>query len=220
MTLSSTSPPRILIYLLRRDLRLVDNPVFHELSNPAKLENSIEPGRRLPHPEYTHLLPIYALSPDQIEVSGLLSPGDGDTSVPSPYPEARSRVGRFWRCGTHRAKFLAQSVWDLKSSLEKRGSGLEIRVGPIAEVLRKVVEWYAPQSISPGGRKDSIVGEMGGVVGVWMTSEEGTEERQQEDAVKRVAEDHGIEFRLCEDEKYFIDEYVEELLYTVILTGL
>ncbi|UKZ60692.1 uncharacterized protein TrAtP1_001962 [Trichoderma atroviride] len=57
----------ILLYIMRRDLRTSDNPILHRLS-------TAEHG-------FTHLLPVYILPPDQMEVSGLVK--DGKTS---PYP--------------------------------------------------------------------------------------------------------------------------------------
>lgn len=177
------SSPRILIYLLRRDLRLADNPAFHEISKSFQQSQ---------HP-FTHLLPLYVFSAQQLEVSGFISSPDGR----SPFPEARSQVGGFWRCGPHRAKFLAESVWDLKTSLEGIGSGLVIRVGMVGPVVNSILE--------------GIKKENGEVVGVWMTSEEGVEEEREERDVRAVVEKEGKDFRLLTDEKYFIDEYVASL---------
>lgn len=170
----------VLIYLLRRDLRLADNPIFHEI---AKLS-------RQPQRSFTHLLPIYVFPAQQIEVSGFLSSADEHC----PFPEARSQVGGFWRCGALRAKFLAESVWDLKSSLEQVGSGLTIRVGLVGPVVAALLQHLkATEDVD--------------VYGVWMTSEEGVEEKREERDVRSAVEAAGKEFRLWRDEKYFIDEY-------------
>ena len=118
----------LLIYVLRRDLRWNDNPVFHHL---VQLQQSSKQP-------YTHLLPIYIFSANQIEVSGFLPSG----SERSPYPEARSEVAGFWRCGPHRAKFIAESVFDLRRSLEAANSGLVVRVGIVGDVLRSIFEEY------------------------------------------------------------------------------
>jgi len=179
------STPRILIYLLRRDLRLADNPVFHELSKSFQ---------QSPNP-YTHLLPLYIFPAQQLEVSGFLT----SESDRSPFPEARSTTGGFWRCGPHRAKFLAESVWDLRKSLENVGNGLEIRVGLVGQVVKEVLEAY---------RVNSRQGE---VVGVWMTEEEGVEEKREERDVRRVVEGEGKRFEMWTDEKYYIDEYAVSL---------
>lgn len=172
---------KVLIYVLRRDLRLADNPVFHEIHKLS--QQSQKP--------FTHVLPLYVFSAQQIEVSGLLK----DPSSRSPYPEARSEVGKFWRCGPHRAKFLAESVWDLKSQLNDIGSNLEIRVGLLGKVVADVVSQIKQQN-------DKI-----SVSAVWMTEEEGVEEKREEREVRRAAERAGVDFRLWIDEKYFIDEY-------------
>ena len=172
---------RVLIYLLRRDLRLADNPVFHEISKVSQQSH---------HP-YTHVLPLYVFSAQQIEVSGFLASHESR----SPYREARSHHGAFWRCGSRRATFLAESIWDLKNSLEGIGSGLTIRVGMVGDVVSDLLE----------GFKTSGSAE---IYGLWMTSEEGVEEKREEREVRKVVEAQGKEFRLWIDEKYLIDEYV------------
>lgn len=184
------SSPRILIYLLRRDLRLVDNPILHEISKTFQQSK---------HP-YTHLLPVYVFAAQQIEVSGFLS----SDSQQSPFPEARSLVGGFWRCGPHRSKIVAESVWDLKKSLESVGNGLEIRVGLLDQVVAELLDAFKKNSIE--------------VAGVWMTEEEGTEEKKEERLVKRAAQSAQTEFKLWVDEKYYVDESVDFRLYVSMLT--
>ena len=170
---------KVLIYLLRRDLRLADNPIFNEL---AHLNSQSQKP-------FTHILPVYVFPAQQIEVSGFLAPGEQR----SPYKEARSEVGAFWRCGRLRSKFIAESVWDLKKDLEAVGSGLEIRVGLLQDVVRSLLDGFRD-------RDDSEVH------GVWMTSEEGWEELQEEKAVKKIVEGEDKEFKLWKDEKYYVDE--------------
>ena len=172
------SSPRVLIYLLRRDLRLADNPIFNEIAKNFQQSH---------HP-YTHLLPVYLFAAQQIEVSGFLT----SDSNRSPFPEARSHAVGFWRCGHHRAKFLAESVWDLKKSLGNVGSGLEIRVGMAGQVIKDLLEAFKKESTE--------------VVGIWMTDEEGVEEKREERDVKKAAQGAGTEFKLWTDEKYYIDE--------------
>ena len=174
------STPRVLIYLLRRDLRLKDNPVFHEISKSYQQS----------HRPYTHLLPLYIFPAQQLEVSGFLS----SESDRSPFPEARSQSGSFWRCGPHRAKFLAESVWDLRQSLEGVGSGLEIRVGLVGQVIKEILDTYKQGQAQ------------GDIVSVWMTSEEGVEEQREERDIRKEVERAGKEFKLWSDEKYYIDE--------------
>lgn len=168
--------PNILIYVLRHDLRLRDNPVLHHLAS------SDDHG-------FTHLLPVYVFPSYQIEVSGFISDGGS-----SPYPEARSNVSKVWRTGPHRAKFITQSIWNLKESLESVGSGLLIRVGKPAEVIEHLVEGFS--------QKEARVG------AVWMTSEEGVEERREQKAISAICEKHGAGFKAWHDEKYYVDESV------------
>jgi hypothetical protein len=86
-------------------------------------------------------------------------------------------------------------VWDLSKALDGVGSGLTIRVGLVADVVGDLLD----------GFKQSGSAE---VFGLWMTSEEGAEEKREERQVRRVVEAEGKEFRLWTDEKYLIDEYV------------
>ena len=172
------SSPRVLVYLLRRDLRFADNPIFHEVFKTIQQSQNL----------YTHFLPLYVFAAQQIEVSGFLA-SDSDRS---PFPEARSNAGGFWRCGPHRAKFLAESVWDLKKSLDAVGSGLEIRVGMAGQVIKDLLDSFEKNNTQ--------------VAGVWMTDEEGVEEKREEQEVKAAADRAGTEFRLWTDEKYYIDE--------------
>ncbi len=172
------SAPRVLIYLLRRDLRFADNPVLAEVSRTS--QQSQQP--------YTHFLPVYVFAAQQIEVSGFLSPGANR----SPFPEARSNAAGFWRCGPHRATFLAESVWNLKKSLETVQSGLEIRVGMAGKVISELIQGLKNQNAE--------------IMGVWMTDEEGVEEKREERDVKQAAHAAGAEFKLFTDEKYFVDE--------------
>ncbi|ETI23118.1 hypothetical protein G647_04915 [Cladophialophora carrionii CBS 160.54] len=171
---------RVLIYLLRRDLRLADNPVLYEIH---KLSQQ-------PQCQFSHVLPLYVFPAQQIEVSGFLA----DRNSESPYPEARSEIGRFWRCGRHRVKFLAESIWDMKMELEKAGSGLLIRVGLLGQVIEDLLRQFqqAEEEVS--------------VAAVWMTEEEGVEEKREERDVRKAAEKFGVNFRLWLDEKYFIDD--------------
>jgi deoxyribodipyrimidine photo-lyase len=183
---------RILIYVLRRDLRLSDNPVFYEAATEYSTKS-----------KFTHVLPIYVFSAQQIEVSGFLKTKDVSQQPNSPYPEARSQVARYWRCGPHRAKFLAESVWDLKEGLESAESGLVIRVGLIADVIQHAFDYLE----KPKNEAHSTQAERAEIVGVWMTGDVTAEERQEELEVQRIVEGHGKEFRLFTDEKFFVDEY-------------
>lgn len=165
---------KLLVYLLRRDLRVSDNPVLHRLAT------SKDHG-------FTHLLPIYVFPAQQIEVSGFLKNGEV-----SPYPQALSEVGKFWRCGPHRGKFVAQCVWDVKDTLEKLNSGLIIRVGSPGDVLQHVISHF----------NDNLPT----VSAVWMTQEQSYEEQQEEEAIASICSNNAIDFKLWVDEKYFIDE--------------
>jgi len=173
--------PHILIYLLRRDLRLADNPIFDEICKLSQQSQTT----------FTHVLPVYVFSAQQLEVSGFLA----GPNEKSPFPEARSQLGNFWRCGPFRAKFLAESVWDLKNDLEGIGSGLVIRVGMLGQTIKDLLHNFKQENA-------------GSVGAIWMTAEEGVEEQREQREVKRAAQAEKVDFRLWSDEKYFIDELV------------
>lgn len=136
---------------------------------------------------YTDLVPVYVFPAQQFEVSGFIQDGSA-----SPYPEARSDVSKVWRTGPHRAKFVTQCVWDLKKNLESAGSGLLIRVGNTTDVIADLIEGFSNKQAKVGG--------------VWITKEEGVEERRDQKAISELCEKSGAVLTLFEDEKYFIDE--------------
>ncbi|ORY00379.1 FAD binding domain of DNA photolyase-domain-containing protein [Clohesyomyces aquaticus] len=200
---SQVPRPRILIYILRRDLRLSDNPLFHQASlltakdsSTPKIHNREDSIiSALDTPFATHFLPVYVFPAHQVEVSGFLA----SPEQRSPYPEAKSAVAGVWRTGPHRARFMAEGVWDLKESLEKCDSGLEIRVGMIGEVVQNMLKWYSEGDGDGNGKRADVAG-------IWMTNEEGAEEKSDEAHVRDVAQQHGVEFKLWDDEKYYIDD--------------
>lgn len=165
---------KLLVYLLRRDLRVSDNPILHHLATVS------DHG-------FTHLLPVYVFPAHQVEISGFLK--DGETS---PYPPAKSEVGKFWRCGPHRAKFTAEAVWNLKNNLEELGSGLVIRAGNAKAVLEHLAKEFKDHGSE--------------VSSVWMTEEPSWEEVQEQKSISSLCSEQGIEFKLWKDEKYFVDE--------------
>ncbi|EHK97690.1 putative cryptochrome DASH, mitochondrial [Glarea lozoyensis 74030] len=168
---------KVLIYLLRKDLRVSDNPVLHALAKDQSHG-------------FTHLLPLYVFQAQQIEVKGFIPEGE---AAKSPFPEARSQVAGFWRTGPHRVKFVSESVWDMKKNLQQLGSDLCIRAGMADGVLRHVI--------------DEINQKSGIKVGaVWMTAEEGVEEKREERAIRNLCDETDTDFKLFVDEKYFIDD--------------
>ncbi|GAP92107.2 putative cryptochrome dash [Rosellinia necatrix] len=164
----------VLVYLVRRDLRITDNPILHQLAS------STDHG-------FTHLLPLHIIPPNQIEVSGFLR--DGETS---PFPEARSETAGFWRCGPHRARFIAESLWNLKENLAKLGNDLTIRIGEPRQVLEHLAEGLQQHQIK--------------VSAIWMFAEEGHEEERHEKSVAEACSALGIVRQVWVDEKYFVDD--------------
>ncbi|KAH8886784.1 DASH family cryptochrome [Thozetella sp. PMI_491] len=165
----------ILIYLLRRDLRVSDNPILDHLATTR------DHG-------FTHLLPVYIFPAHQMEISGFIKEGKASC----PYPEARSALGKYRRCGPYRAKFIAEAVWDLKQSYESLESGMLMRAGLYQDTLRDLLHGLQENKAKVGA--------------VWLTSEEGVEERRDERTVANLCREQGIDFKAWVDEKYFIDD--------------
>ncbi|KAF2017168.1 cryptochrome [Aaosphaeria arxii CBS 175.79] len=199
--------PRILICILRRDVRLSDNPIFHHASqafidydsHPETPDTNSREDSMISDtevPDFTHLLPVYIFPANQVEVSGFLA----SDSKRSPYPEARSQIAGVWRTGPHRAKFMAEGAWNLKERLEglECGSGLDLRVGMIGDVVENMLQWYAKEKDDDGNTAE--------VSAIWMTADDGTEERADERDVKGIAAHYGVNVRVWEDEKYFVDD--------------
>jgi deoxyribodipyrimidine photo-lyase len=67
-------------------------------------------------------------------------------------------------------------------------------------VVEHMLNWYAEEG------RDGVE-----VAGVWMTSDESTEEKNDEQRVRNLAKARKINFQVWKDEKYFIDEYVPNL---------
>ena len=61
-------------------------------------------------------------------------------------------------------------------------------------------EWVWPARLEAFKKQNTEV------VGVWMTDEEGVEEKKEERDVKEAAQNADTDFKLWTDEKYFIDE--------------
>lgn len=171
----------ILLYLLRRDLRISDNVAFSAIASSSR---------------YTKLIPLYVLPPHQIQLSGFLS----SPSDEYPYIEARSRLGKFWRTGPCRAKFIAEGLWDLKQNLKQQyNSDLIIRVGPAADIVKG---WLNSHELGD---------EIGGV---WMTRDWASEEMDEEKDVETVVnearekEKKIVEWKVWDGEEMLIHKYV------------
>ena len=161
----------VFVYVLRRDLRVADNPVFRTLSSLSGSKDA-------------YLIPLYVFNPTQYELSGLVK--EGQTS---PYPEARSRLGSFWRCGPHRIKFLAESLHDIQHSLRQKGSDLIIRAGRTDEVVSNLLQVLTKEGMA--------------VKGVWLTKDFATEEQAEERAI-RAALPKDVKMNIISDDSTLI----------------
>lgn len=116
------------IHWFRQDLRLLDNPALNKTiknsMSSSSPENDISKG----------IIPIYCFDPRFV---------GGNTMTPFGSQ----------KCGVIRAKFLLDSVIDLRNNLEKKGSGLVVAYGKPEEVLSKLCK--ALQDELAAGKDDS-----------------------------------------------------------------
>ncbi|CEH16977.1 deoxyribodipyrimidine photolyase [Ceraceosorus bombacis] len=163
-------PRRVLICLMRLDLRVNDNALFHyahmtePLPGPAaerpptKLNQDVLAGSAL-FSRADYLMPLYVFDERIIELSGL--PGYERNG-----PEARTKNYGFWKTGGFRARFIAEAVYDLRSRLRAAGSDLVIRFGFPEVVVENFVKAFQ-------ARGDEVEG-------VWLQKEVTHDEEQLE----------------------------------------
>ncbi|KAJ9112095.1 hypothetical protein QFC22_006395 [Naganishia vaughanmartiniae] len=96
----------------------------------------------------------------------------------------RSRLGNFWRVGRHRARFLVETVFDLKKTYDGKGGGLIVACGKPEEVAIKVVE-----ALLKSGKR---------VEGVWTQKEVTTEEVTLLRRLRHGLEQSGVELHLVD----------------------
>ncbi|CED82658.1 Deoxyribodipyrimidine photolyase/cryptochrome [Phaffia rhodozyma] len=150
--MSPTTKPNVLVLLFRNDLRIHDNPILNHF--PKSI---------------THVLPVYIFDERVISLSAL--PGfkpDQDEKLEEP----KSRVLGTWRCGGNRVKFLAESVFDLKSNLRKINSDLMIGYGLPEKAIPEVVRQLQNDGMD--------------VSGVWVAQEVNSEEMRQETRIQKA----------------------------------
>ncbi|TKA56388.1 hypothetical protein B0A53_01958 [Rhodotorula sp. CCFEE 5036] len=153
---------KVVLTLHRNDLRLRDNELLHAAHDQA-------------HKDVTHVLPLYVFDERFIELSGL--PG-----YERQGPEARTRLGKFWRTGAFRARFLVEGVFDMRDSLRKHGSDLLLRFGKMEEVTRDVV-----RALRDNGDE---------VLEVFLQSEFYTEELAIERKLRESLKELGVNLRM------------------------
>lgn len=165
-----------LIYLMKRDLKAADSPILYGLS-------TTEHG-------FTHLLSVYILPPDYIEVSGLAKDGKISPCTPTRYG-----LSRRWRCGHLCAKFIAGSLWDLKENIENLGSGLIIRVDTFDGALNGMIQHYVANQDGPQ------------VTAVWVAVDSSPGQQREEVTISAICDAHGIiKFDWHYDVKYCMHE--------------
>ncbi|KDN44892.1 cryptochrome [Tilletiaria anomala UBC 951] len=189
----------ILICLLRLDLRIHDNALFHYAHRPAApptretwfaelcsasgqstgASGDSEAFSRWAdeaslHSQAQYLLPVYVFDEREIELSGF--PG-----YKREGPEARTKEYGFWKMSGFRARFTAESVYDLRSRLVERGSNLLIRFGKPEKVIANLVTALQAQ------------GDF--VEGVWIQKEITHAEVQVENEIRTALNKRGVPLR-------------------------
>jgi len=112
---------KVALVIFRNDLRVHDNASLYHAHADHK-----DAG-------ITHVQPVYIFDERFIELSGL-------PDYQRKGGEARTRLCGFWRTGVHRARFLSESVFDLRDRLRDRGSDLMIRFGRTEEAIVNIVK--------------------------------------------------------------------------------
>ncbi len=127
-TASSSTPPTsaachgTLLYMCRRDLRVEDNAAL-VWANDYASRNRIK-----------HFVPLYIFDARQMEVSGIMS-----KHVGGRLPPAKHHMSGYWRCGPHRARFIAESVFDFRDGLRALRSDLSIHAGTPLRVIPHIM---------------------------------------------------------------------------------
>jgi deoxyribodipyrimidine photo-lyase len=132
-------PRNILIHLHKNDLRIHDSPIL-SLAHSSR------------HKTVTHILPIYVFDERYINLQCVPS-FQCDPRIGPP----KSRLGKFWRTGRHRARFMVESVFDLKQRYKEKGADLVLACGKPEHVVANITKAILDQ----GDR----------VEGVWMQKE-------------------------------------------------
>ena len=111
LSMSAAKTKPIHFHWFRQDLRLHDNPALNKCiqNSNTSPKNDVSKG----------IVPIYCFDPRFVG-------GDTITSFGSQ------------KCGVMRAKFLLDSVEDLRQNLEKKGSGLIVAYGHTEDVMTKL----------------------------------------------------------------------------------
>ncbi|KAJ4369116.1 hypothetical protein N0V83_006200 [Neocucurbitaria cava] len=73
-----------------------------------------------------------------------------------------------------------------------------MRAGRVGDVVSDILDWYSKGDVEKE--------ENAKVTGIYMTKEDGTEELDDMNIVKTIAEEHNVDFEVWEDEKYFVDD--------------
>lgn len=174
----------VLICLLRFDLRIHDNPLFHYAHIPHPPPQHFSPKAHFQdrlvdehdlHSTADYLLPVYVFDEREIELSGL--PG-----YERQGPEARTQHFGFWKTGGFRARFISETVYDLRSRLREAGSDLLVRFGRPEDVIRNLVKGFKDQGDT--------------VEAVWMQKEMTHQEVRVESTIETSLKQYNVPLRM------------------------
>lgn len=158
----TTSSSRVVIWLGGRDLRVHDNSALQ-----AALNN----------PNASHLLNLHVIDSRQVDADVALF---GTKASPDSESGPQTRWFGFPKCGQHRTRFLVETLKDLKSNLQKRGSGLLVLAGKTEKVVDDVLS-----QIKRNGAE---------VEALYFQKEVSSEELAVERGLAKVLKKHGVRF--------------------------
>ena len=130
---SSATQYKLNIHLFRQtDLRLHDNPALCHTVDLSLGTSSSDSASTAP----AGILPVFVFDTTRIYGSNAIS-----------------RLGNNLKCGPRRARFAIEAVADLRSNLEKRGSGLVVAVGSPESILARI----ATAAVESSGDKGALI---------------------------------------------------------------
>ena len=130
--------PVTLHWFRQTDLRLHDNPALCRTVDLSSGKAKKQPvGAAVSKSPPQGILPVFVFDTSRIYGS-----------------DTRSELGSL-KCSARRAQFVLEAVSDLRSNLEKRGSGLVVGVGKPEDVIAELAKGALTQS--PNGARLNIV---------------------------------------------------------------
>jgi deoxyribodipyrimidine photo-lyase len=140
---------------------------YPRVEGSKQFNEGIFPDERTLSSEATHLVPLFVFDEREIELSGF-------PNYERQGPEARTADYGFWKTGGFRARFISETVYDLRSRLRAVGSDLMVRFGRPEVVVENLAKAFQAQGDE--------------VEGVWLQKEMTSPEIRVEDEIAKRLE--------------------------------